>query len=264
MRKCKPIIHLFCIVVFWGYILHAPHICGVCFFYVYICGMIHTKKTFLAYSVAVLLFSLSPFVLVAQDYNLIQTGPRITYDAIFSKKGMTILPDSLGMDSLSVSLNKNASDIGLGMFMQFNIKDYLFFRPEAIVHLSNRKMNLQELANNQKEELNYRLYSFSLPIQFGYRIDGFSLQTGIVWHSQLRTDLLKTEKENFLYEFGSSYTTFSVGLGYQSKWLLLDVYYETALGDSENTIQLSHGDYDIPSRFKHLSVRLGIIISGRD
>jgi hypothetical protein len=226
--------------------------------------MRNLKKTFSSYLLAVLVFSLAPFVLEAQDYRPIQTGTRITYDAIFSKKGMTILPDSLGVDSLSVSLNKNASDIGLGMFMQFNIKDYLFFRPEAIVHLSNRKMALQDLITRQNEELNYRLYSFSLPIQFGYRIDGFSLQAGIVWHSQLRTDLLKSDKENFLYEFGSSYTTFTVGLGYQSKWLLLDVYYETALGNSENTIRLSHGNYDIPSRFKHLSVRLGFIISGRN
>jgi hypothetical protein len=226
--------------------------------------MIHTKKVFPIYSLAVFILSLASFTLTAQEYKPIQTGSRITYDAIFSKKGMTILPDSLGMDSRSVSLNKNASDVGLGMFMQFNIKDYLFFRPEAIVHLSNRGMMLQDLATNENEELNYRLYSFSLPIQFGYRIDGFSLQTGIVWHSQLRTDLLKSDKENFLYEFGSSYTTFTVGLGYQSKWLLLDVYYETALGDSENTIRLSHGNYDIPSRFKHLSVRLGFIISGRN
>lgn len=226
--------------------------------------MSHSIVSFFIQSLTVFILSLAPLIIIAQDYNPIQTGPRITYDAIFSKKGMTILPDSLGMDSLSASLNKNASSIGLGMFMQFNIKDYLFLRPEAIVHLSNRKMNLQDLATNQNEELSYRLYSFSLPIQLGYRIEGFSIQTGIVWHSQLRTDLTKIEKENFMYEFGSGYIAFTAGIGYQSKWLLLDVYYETALGDSKNAFQLPHGDYDMPSRSQHLSIRLGFIISGRN
>lgn len=200
----------------------------------------------------------------SQNYSPIQTGPRLVFDVIFPKAETLIVEDALGIDSISINSKKNELDFGLGMFMQFNIKEYLFLRPEAIVHISNRDMSILNLANNTTEDLNHRLYSFSLPIQLGYQVEGISLQTGIVWHNQLRTDLIKSDKEDFNYEFGNGYTSFTVGLGYKSKGFLFDIYYESAMGKLENVIAINDIEYRQQMNPKQLSIRIGFILSGRD
>lgn len=213
----------------------------------------------------IVLFTGSASAQSGGSYKPIQTGPRLTADVLFQGESSLIVKDALGIDSLTLRPNKNATDFGLGMFMQINVMDYLFLRPEAIVHISNRHMELEPtIGIGSTENLTHRLYSFSLPIQLGYRVEGVSLQAGIVWHNQLRTDLLKVEKENFNYQFGNGYTSFTVGLGYQSNWILLDFYYEKALGNSEDLLTVSNREYTLKYKPQHLSLRLGFIISGRN
>ncbi len=236
-------------------------LCGVCFFYAnsnlrmthyYINNFIASLFLFLFFHTAI----------IAQEYKPIQTGPRLSVDFAFTGTEPHNILNDLGQDSLQFTRNSFSSNFGIGMFMQFNIKDYLFFRPEAIVHLSKRKAELLDLQTNQTEPLSANLFAFSMPVHIGYRVEGVSLQLGLVWHNQLRSDA-KKGPEDLLYKYKGSHTTFSAGLGYQSGWLLFDIYYEKSLSKVKEGIQISEMDYSLSSRPSYLSVRIGFMISGK-
>ncbi len=208
-------------------------------------------------------FFLITLHLSAQEYSPIQTGPRITFDYISLGEDSFNAQSSLGIDSLSLSRGKNAVDFGLGMFMQFNIKDYLFLRPEAIVHISNRELEMRELSNNIVTPLKSSLFSFTVPVHIGYRIEGVSLQLGLVWHHQLRGEGKKDSPEDIIYKYDSSHMAYSFGLGYQSKWFLFDAYFQRSLTNVEDGLQINEMDYEFNSKPIYLSVRIGFILSGR-
>ncbi len=167
-----------------------------------------------------------------------------------------------GLDTLRIREQGSDLEYGLGMFMQFNLKEYLFIRPEAIVHISNRGMDFNDLTSNMASEIKHQVFSFSVPIQIGYQIDGWSLQTGIVWRNHLRTEP-KNDEQNFRYEYQGTHSTFLLGLGYQSKWLLVDLYYENAFGNANRKAVLNGKEFSNSSKSKYLSLRLGFILSGR-
>ncbi len=203
--------------------------------------------------------------LAAQDFSPIQTGPRITYDRIWLSESSTILKGANGLDSLNVQLDGSRNAFGLGMFMQFNLADYFFIRPEANIQISTQKYNLRTLiSSGTGEDASTRLFSFSMPVHIGYRIEGISLQAGVVWHRQLRNDN-KDAPEDFIYEFNSSHLSYSFGLGYQTNWLLVDIYYEKSFNENQDRVKWSDTSAStLNNRSSYLSLRIGFVLAGRN
>ncbi len=203
--------------------------------------------------------------LIAQDFSPIQTGPRIIYDRVWLSESSTNIQGMNGADSLNVQPNKNRNAFGLGMFMQFNLADYFFIRPEANVQIATQKYNLRALiSSGGGEEASTRLFSFSMPIHIGYRIEGISLQAGAVWHRQLRNDN-KEAPEDFNYEFNDSHLSYSFGLGYQTNWLLVDIYYEKSFNENQDSVKWSDtSSSTLNNTSSYLSLRVGFVLAGRN
>ncbi len=212
---------------------------------------------------SILLFIFSTFIF-AQTDSPIQTGPRLSLDIIWNQQNQSTLQNLQGVDTLNFQHHKNDLLYGLGMFMQFNVKDYFFIRPEALIHLSKRRHSLNTLDGNNHQELISNLYTFSLPIHLGYQIESLSLQVGVVWNSQLKNEFKENYLDNFDYKYQNSYTSFSIGLGYQSEWILLDLYYQKSLGNSRNLLQYNNEEQEHPIKLSYLTLRLGIILAGRN
>lgn len=195
-------------------------------------------------------------------YPLIQTGIRLEAAWAMTPKGNhTILNDD-GVLTFLVDTKNSRPAFGLGMFMQFNIKDYLYLRPELLVQLSSRQAKLTDDSSGQLLPLESRHYSLAIPIVLGYHIDEWGFHAGIVLQNQLRSQA--QDKGEAIYSIEGNYTQFTLGLGYQKDNWLLDLYYAAPLGEAEDKIIVDGSSHNISTRNSHIGLRIGRVMGGRE
>ncbi len=211
-----------------------------------------------------LLLIFSSFYLFSQDdYKPIQTGPRITFSGVNYGKDTMLLqginPLQTYVDSLIIQPQKSDFTYGLGMFMQLNIKEYLYIRPEFLVNISNRHFTTSDIINNNETKLKTRLFMMEIPLNIGYRVEGVSIQAGLTWFRNLRAN----NPEGFNYEYHRGHTAYSFGLGYQKEFFLIDFYYQKSFSNQTDFYNNDDNlEYNLSTQPSYIGLKIGFVISG--
>ncbi len=200
-----------------------------------------------------------PLGIFCQDFTPIQTGPRIGADIRLEKSDRIVLSDALGQDSLMVSPQKSATHFMLGMFTQFNINEFFYVRPEFLVSLGNKSFDIEPIGG-EKQERSYRQYGFVMPVHAGYRVEGFSLQFGFVYHSRLRNDI-RDEVEDFEVKFDKSYVNMSFGLGWHNELFFIDIRFEPSFRGNEDYMANYGESRKFGTRTRHLTFSVGFSLT---
>ncbi len=200
--------------------------------------------------------------LSAQDYSPIQTGTRLSFSYVGATDYTGVLQGENGLDTLSVSFNGGNPSYGLGMFMQFNVLPFLFIRPEAEVRLSPRKGEVDFFGNMAPQELNLRAFSFDIPIRVGYRIEGFSVQTGIGFHSRLKSKFKDSPLEELEFEPEGGFISFDLGFGYHNDVLFIDFYWEKGLKNNEGDLRYNSSSVLFSQKENYFGLKIGLALGG--